>query len=113
MDIKNVEVELSGEKRELKPTLEAMRRVNAYRGGLRNALEAVSNADLDAVALVIGAGLGMKRPEDFEAVAQSIYREGLVKFTGPATDFCVRLANGGRDPSADADADKESPKGNG
>lgn len=107
----HIEVVISGQKHPLTPTLDALRVVNRYKGGLVEIQTAISKVDSEAIALVIAAGMGMKTSEQFDGVEQSIYKEGVRTFVEPASKFIVRLANGGKDP--DDSEKKDAKPGNG
>lgn len=108
----HIEIEISGKKTPLVPTLEAMRIVNRYKGGLVEIQSAISKVDSEAIAVALGAGMGMKTSEQFDSIEQSIYREGIRNFVKPAGDFIIRLANGGKPIDEAKASDKEAPSGN-
>lgn len=110
----HIEITISGSKHPLVPTLEALRIVNRFKGGLVEIQSAIAKVDSEAIAVALGAGMGMKTADDFDKVEQSIYKEGIRNFVEPASSFILRIANGGRDPfEAPAKEQKPGNEGNG
>lgn len=110
----HIEIMISGEKFPLVPTLEALRVVNRFKGGLVEIQTAIAKVDSEAIAVALGAGMGMKSAEQFDKVEQSIFKEGVRNFVEPASNFILRIANGGRDPFAEpAKEQKPGNEGNG
>ena len=107
-----VTVSVAGREYELKATLQAMRAVSQVFGGLRPAIQRVTDLDLDATASVIiaGAGLRLGRKEA-DALVDEIWKsENKGDIAAPVLDFLSMLLNGGRPFDADND---DKPGGGG
>ncbi len=96
MNIGEVEIELDGEKKVLRPTLGAAKRVNAA-GGFSNVINKLLGYDLDYYVTVISAGLDRKP----QTVEEAVFKTGLPNLLGPLTKFVVNLSNGGKPPPED------------
>ena len=113
-----VTVEVAGELYELKPTLAAVRAVNAGLGGLVPAFRQVQDINVDAFALVIAAGAGLRlKTKEYDDFVDRIWRSPDKAAIGaPLSDFLSLLLRGGR-PAEDEKDDVageavETPAGN-
>ena len=101
-----VTVEVGGETYELKATLQAMRTVSQIFGGLRPAIERVTNLDLDATASVIIAGAGLRLDrKGADALVEQIWQtDKKGPINAPVLDYLSILVSGGK-PLKKADDD--------
>ncbi len=96
MNVGEVEIELDGEKKVLRPTLGAAKRVNAS-GGFSQVINKLLGYDLDYYVTVISAGLDRKPA----TVEEAVFKSGLPTLVEPLCRFVVNLSNGGKPPPAD------------
>lgn len=75
--------------------LENAKAINRAFGGYQSALQKLSVGDIEAVFAIIRFGLGAKQSE-LAALEERVFRSGLLRLTGPCTDFVLMCANGGR-----------------
>lgn len=110
----DVQIELAGETRILKPTLRAITMISQTYGGINKAREALVNQDFAACVAVIRYGLNLND-------AQVKKLPDLVFATGVTADLLVPLirylgilANGGKPPPDEPlpQYDDESAEGN-
>jgi len=91
VDFGQVEVQLD-EAVTLKPTLRAFEKISNRFGGLRNAIQALSNMDIDSVAFIIAAAAGIGQ-RDMESLKERIFEAGVVKVMPKVTEYLVLLMN--------------------
>ncbi len=114
----DVTVELGGEEVALKCSMAAATAVSSRFGGIQGALSAVSSGELTAAQFIVRQGVPLKQVSNKD-LNELVYDTGLGNLYGPLTRYVLRLFNGGRDPSADAeeeaddDAEDEADEGNG
>lgn len=89
----DVEIQLGGEPVTLRCTLGAAKAVNSYFGNFVAANRAVTEIALDAMVVVIAAGLGAKRDAEFE---EKVFASGLLDLNPPVKRYLDLLANNGR-----------------
>ena len=90
-----VEVVVDGETHEMKPTVNAIRRISRGCKGLLPALQALQNVDVDALALVVVAGIGVTgRPA--REIEEQVQRRPLDYLT-PASEFLSGILDDGSD----------------
>lgn len=87
----DVEINLNGEVKTLRPTLAAAKRVNAQ-GGFAHVVNRIQAADLEFYILVVAAGLNKKNAE----VEDAVYKTGLPALGADVVKFVNILANGGK-----------------
>jgi hypothetical protein len=102
----NILITLGGKQHELVPTPGALRSISMMYNGLGPADARVRDYDATAIAFVIGVGIGKTKSAEITEIEEMIFTDGLMSFWRPASDFCSRLANGGRDPALDDDKKK-------
>ncbi|MDN5850307.1 MAG: hypothetical protein L0H63_11855 [Nitrococcus sp.] len=95
-----VELDLAGESVTLKPTLDAMQKINRRFGSLRAAIEQLQGLDFEAVVFVIEVGAGRKD------MAARVFEAGLTHVTARVCEFVLLLMN----PSARAGGAAEEGK---
>lgn len=104
------EVSLGGRELLLVPTLRAVRTIEARFGGLRGASERLRAVGVDAVAIVIGAGIGMEDPKELEKLAEEIWQHGAADLVPAATAYLFALYNPrGGDPGKPPEATASAP----
>lgn len=89
----SVSITLAGESVTLKPTLGAAIVINRAFGGLVEAQRRVLAQDIEAIGVVIAAGLG--RSEKTESVLGEVFETGIDELVGPAGNFVAALATAG------------------
>ncbi len=102
-----VEITLGDEKVQLRFTLGAAKRVNQYFGNFVNANQRMESVDLEAITVIVAAGLG-KSPKDVE---DAVYAAGQLNLHRSVKTYLNLLANGGREyvePTADAAPETDS-----
>lgn len=99
---------------ELKPTLAAVRSINAALGGLRPALQRIRDIDYDAFAAVIVAGAGLKlKAAQATALVEAVWQSpNRMDIGSAAVDYLLVLLNGGSAPT-EVEPGTEEPEGNG
>tara|TARA_R110002072_G_scaffold86176_14_gene194583 strand:+ start:181 stop:573 length:393 start_codon:yes stop_codon:yes gene_type:complete len=81
---------------ELQASLRAATNLNRQFGGFGAALERLKLLDLEALALVLAAGLNWKGSEALKEARELAFKIGALKLAGPLSDYLLILANGGR-----------------
>jgi virulence-associated protein VagC len=108
-----VEIVLNGNKRVLRPTLNAITQISRLHNGMNGVTQALVNSDFDAVVAVVRHGLGIPDREATRLPAE-IYKNGLTQdLVIACINYVSILTNGGR-PRADVppETDDETPAGN-
>ena len=77
----------------LKPTLKAARKIEDEFGGLAKAYGAVQGIHIGHTASVIAAGAGISSPQEREALAEQIFREGVQPISRQVLPYLNWLAN--------------------
>ncbi|MGO1121217.1 hypothetical protein ACTL6U_21175 [Rhodovibrionaceae bacterium A322] len=102
---------------DLQPSLRAATSLNRQFGGFGAALERLKLLDLEALALVLAAGLNWKGAEAQREARELAFQMGALKLAGPLSDYLLILANGGRpfeevsrDPAGEADSQSKPGK---
>lgn len=103
----NVEIELDGEAKTLKPTLRAARTISRTFGGFQKAIEAIGAMDLEASIAVVMAGVNAK-PAEGDEIAEAVFATGLPDLVEPLILYLTNLANGGRPLSGGSE--EENPR---
>ena len=87
-----VEIVLGDETYILKPTLGAVRAIEAYFGGLRGASQAVNALSVVGCAVIIAGGAGLTG-KDADAVAEQVWQAGVVDASVQLNAYLVALYN--------------------
>lgn len=98
-----VEIVLDDETYVLKPTLGAVRAIEAYFGGLRGASQAINALSVDGCAVIIAGGAGLSG-KAAEVVAEQVWQAGVLDVSVQLNAYLVALYN----PKG-ADAGKDQP----
>lgn len=85
-------VTVDGNPYELKPTLGAVRAIEARHSGLLQAARACDAMSVDAIAQVIAAGAGLTG-QDAESVPEQVFQEGVVSAYGQVVPYLKYLMN--------------------
>lgn len=109
MSLANGEVTIEiGEDRkeiyELRPTLKAMKKIQTRFGGLRGAMEALSQLNVEHVAAIIAAGSN-SAPRDIPDIEEAVFQCGIAEATEQVVPFVTKLMN----PNGDSDEEAEKP----
>lgn len=89
----SMEVELDGKTYELVASPKAMKTINRAFGGFGPAFQAIQNMDVEALEVILRAGLKRNEAEDLE---DKIFATGLVKVVKPSVEFLLMVQNGGK-----------------
>lgn len=95
-----IELDLAGETVTLKPTLDAMQKINRRFGSLRAAIDQLQGLDFDAVVFCIEAGSGRKD------MAARVFDAGLTGVTAKVCEYLVLLMSPSARESAGTDEGK-------
>lgn len=97
---------LDGETVTLAPTLFAAISICKHFGGFPNALDKVSNLDIESYAAVVRAGLGYKTDKEALGLLDKVYASGVVNLRLAMQEYLLVLAHGGKPlaPAAEIDA---------
>lgn len=87
-----VDITLDGETYTLKPTLGAVRTIEAHFGGLRGASQALNALSIDGCAVIIAGGAGLTG-KAAEAVAEQVWQEGVLEVATQLNAYLVALYN--------------------
>jgi hypothetical protein len=105
----NVEIELDGEIRILKPSLQAAQAISRQKGGIMAAIRSAGDFDFDTIVNVIALGLGVSGKEARD-LPEQVYSTGLPDLSGPVIRYLSIIANGGRplDDGGEGDQDPQT-----
>ncbi|MGH8348275.1 MAG: hypothetical protein ACRES5_17145 [Pseudomonas sp.] len=87
-----VDITLDGETFTLKPTLGAVRNIEAHFGGLRGAAQAINSMSVDGCAAIIVGGADLSGQEA-EAVAEKVWQAGVLEVSITLNTYLVALYN--------------------
>lgn len=87
-----LEITLDGETYTLKPTLAAVRAIEAHFGGLRGASQALNALSIDGCAVIIAGGAGLTG-KAVEAVAEQVWQSGVVEVAVQLNAYLTALYN--------------------
>lgn len=85
-------VELNGAVYELRPTLKAMKRIQARFNGLRGAMEALAALNVEHVASIIAAGVDAN-PREIASIEENVFAHGIGNATEQVVPFVTALIN--------------------
>lgn len=99
LDHGQIGVELGGEEITLKPTLEAMQKINQRFGNLREAIQQVQALDFESVVFILSAGSGRRD------IKHAAFEAGLINLTEPVASYLIALMDpSGREGSGSGKA---------
>ncbi|WP_460155958.1 hypothetical protein [Pseudomonas sp. S2_H10] len=87
-----VDITLDGETYTLKPTLGAVRAIEAHFGGLRGASQAINALSVDGCAVIIASGAGLSGKAS-EAIPEQVWQEGVLGVSVQLNAYLVALYN--------------------
>lgn len=105
-------VSIGGKTYELKPTLNAVRRISQAAGGILAAYKRSSDMDIDVTATVIAAGanLTFKNQEESDKFAKAVWQTDLQEYQSGLSEYFVLLFQGGKKAEPDDEKPKEEAK---
>lgn len=83
---REVVFELDGETVVMRPTYLAASRISKHFGGYGPATQALANADINAVEVIIAHGLGLT-PHGQKGLGEKIFNTGIMETLGPCVAF--------------------------
>lgn len=100
------------------PSLNALQVISRRANGLRGAMAAVGQYDVDVICLIVELGLGQKViREDFKngSLAEAIFQSGLSDSTGSIISKCMRyltvlMTRGGRPAKSETNGASAHPR---
>jgi hypothetical protein len=92
LDHGEVTVELGEEVFELRPTLKAMKKIQARFGGLRGAMEALGQLNVETIAVIISAGANAT-PRELGDIEEAVFSHGIAGATEQVVPFITKLMN--------------------
>lgn len=84
----------------LKPTLDAVRKIEARFGGLRGALQAAGELSIEATSHIIAAGAGLK-PDAAKALPEQVFQAGVSDVSPQLVPYILFLMNPSQKDEAD------------
>ncbi|WP_459200030.1 hypothetical protein [Pseudomonas tremae] len=88
----NIDLVIGGAIYQLRPTLAAVRAIEARFGGLRGAASALHQVSVDGAALIIAAGANLTEKQT-EGLAEAVWQEGVAAMTPQLNDYLAALYN--------------------
>lgn len=104
----DVEITLDGEKRVLRPTLNAIRKVSRLADGVGGAVAKVQKVDFDAIVMIVAVGLDLTE-EGAKGLEEKVFATGAMNLSAPCVKYLTILANGGRPITTEDGSSKENP----
>lgn len=104
---------VAGVNYELKPTLEAVRRITQLSGGIAAAYRKIADLDYDVIAGVIiaGAGLKLKGEDEINAFVSAVWKEyPRTNWHTGLMEYVLLLLNGGVEREEDEPQKDGEPK---
>jgi hypothetical protein len=101
-----IDIELNDAAYTLRPTLKAMKKIQAKFGGVRGALEALGHLNLEAVAAIVAAGCDAQ-PREVAEIEENVFAHGVGNATEQVVPFVTLLINPRGDTAKDAPAKKD------
>ena len=104
----DVEINFEGETKVLKPSVRAIREISRGADGITGAIQRVQKLEFETITLCLAVGLDLT-DHGLDGFEDRVFKEGVAKFTAPLITYLVRLSNGGRPISREADKTTENP----
>lgn len=98
----------------LKPALRAFRDIQRHFGGVIDAMQALSHANISTLALMVCAGTGVdtSKRKDVEAVEEQIFEAGYSSVSSQLMPFLQALLNPAGKTNDEIEKEKEEASGN-
>lgn len=87
-----VDITLDGETYTLKPTLGAVRAIEAHFGGLRGASQAINALSVDGCAVIVASGAGLTG-KAAEGIPEQVWQAGVLEVSVQLNAYLVALYN--------------------
>lgn len=88
----NIDIVIDGNTYQLRPTLAAVRAIEARFGGLRGAASALHAVSVDGAAFIIAAGANLT-DKQAEGLPEAVWQEGVAAMTPLLNDYLAALYN--------------------
>ena len=92
VDYGQVDLELGDETVALKPTLNALVKINKRFGSIREAVSEVQNLNFEAICYVVQEGAGLN-PRQADELREAVFRTGLFNVMPQLCDYLTKLMN--------------------
>jgi len=99
------QIELGGEAFELRPTLKAMKKIQTRFGGLRGAMEALGQLNVEHIAAIVAAGSNAL-PRETPEIEEAVFSHGIANATEQVVPYLTSLMNPGGEPEIEEGAAK-------
>tara|TARA_R110000782_G_scaffold47256_1_gene104026 strand:+ start:8338 stop:8664 length:327 start_codon:yes stop_codon:yes gene_type:complete len=100
-----VTIELGDEVYELRPSLKAMKKIQARFGGLRGAMEALGQLNVETIACIVSAGANAT-PRELADIEEAVFSHGIANATEQVVPFITCLMN----PNGDKETEDSTKK---
>ena len=101
-----VVIDLGGAVYELRPTLKAMKKIQARFGGLAGAAEALKQLNSEHIAAIVSAGSNAA-PRDIADIEEAVFSQGIASATEQVVPYITLLLNPGGEDEASSDEAKK------
>lgn len=88
-----VVLQLDGEDVELIPSLRALQKIQNRFGGLSPAIQDLTKLNIDSLAYIVAAGLGVNGTKETSKIKDQIFTAGLSNVIGKIGDYLGLLMN--------------------
>lgn len=88
-----VVIQLDGEDVELIPSLRALAKIQNRFGGLSPAIQDLTKLNIDHLAYIVAAGLGVNGTKEIVKIKEQIFYEGLTNVIGKIGEYLGLLMN--------------------
>jgi hypothetical protein len=110
IDASTVKVTLDGADRELVCTIESVLVMNRAYGGMQKMFDQIQAMDIEAMVLVLQAGLGEIGAKSTEELIGKVFKTGLINVRPALAQFVLLAASGGvLSPDDEEPADDGEP----
>ncbi len=101
----NIDIEIDGVTYHLRPTLAAVRAIEARFGGLRGAANALLAISVEGAAFIIAAGANLTEKQTV-GLPEAVWQEGVVELTPLLNKYLAALYNPrGGEPGKEAETE--------
>lgn len=90
IDYGTVTVRLGEKEYVLKPTLNAIRKIDDHFGSLRHAVQSVSSLHFSGISYIIAVGASLSE-RGTKAMEEELFNTGVVNVTGPVAEYVGKL----------------------